>query len=47
MMPLPFLFTARDALILWVRFVVMPFEIAFDAVEAEIARQTPTEKEPA
>jgi hypothetical protein len=32
------LFSYRSALIAWVTWAVLPFEMAFDAVETEIAR---------
>jgi DNA phosphorothioation-dependent restriction protein DptG len=33
------LIVARDVLILWVNFAVMPAELAFDAIEAELKRR--------
>ena len=33
------LIVARDVLILWVSFAVMPAELAFDAIEAELKRR--------
>jgi len=39
-MMLPFLFLAREALIMWVRIIVAPFEIAFDAIEGAIEQET-------
>lgn len=36
---LPVLLAVRAGIILWVTLAVMPIEIVFDAIEAEIARQ--------
>jgi len=44
---LPLLYAARAGIILWVTLAVMPFEIAFDALEAEIERQQLSTKETA
>jgi DNA phosphorothioation-dependent restriction protein DptG len=33
------LIVARDALVLWTKFAVMPAEFMFDAIEAELKRR--------
>ncbi|WP_407175747.1 hypothetical protein [Bradyrhizobium sp. STM 3562] len=38
-MMLPLLLTARTGIILWATLALIPFEIAFDAVEAGIERE--------